>query len=78
LRTRRCNEEGWRPTTPGNRCEKNLSVSLRNERSLDAPQLLQEREGDDLGVRESLEGLVAVPLRVEEAVGVVYEAEQDG
>src|SRR3712207_3359057 len=35
---RRCNEEGCNPTTPGNRCEKNLSASRKKERSLSTPR----------------------------------------
>src|SRR5215212_2899104 len=33
LLTLRWNEEGWSPTPPGNRCEKNRSASRWNERS---------------------------------------------
>src|SRR5215207_177734 len=33
----RCMEEGQSPTTPGNRCEKNLSASRKKERSLSTP-----------------------------------------
>src|SRR5215208_5808789 len=38
LLTRRWNEEGYSPATPGNRCEKNLWVSRKNERSLSTPR----------------------------------------
>jgi hypothetical protein len=41
-------------------------------------QLLKEREGEDLRVRELLEGGVASSSRVEPVVDVVYAAEQDG
>ena len=46
--------------------------------ALDAPQLLEEREGQDLRVQELLEGFVASAARVETAIGVVYETEQHG
>src|SRR5215210_1869304 len=36
--TRRWKEDGWKPTMPGNRCEKNRSQSLRKERSLSTPR----------------------------------------
>ncbi len=36
--TRRLNEEGWSPATPGNRCEKNRSESRKKERSLSTPR----------------------------------------
>ncbi|HKZ26576.1 MAG TPA: hypothetical protein VJ086_01620 [Rubrobacteraceae bacterium] len=53
---------------------------LAQERALGlhAPQLLEEGEGDDLRVRESLESSIALPLRIEVSVCVVYEAEQNG
>src|SRR5919107_753925 len=38
LRSLRWKEEGARPTTPGNRCEKNLSVSRKKERWLSTPR----------------------------------------
>ena len=40
-------------------------------------KLLQEGEGDDLRVGETLEGFVMLCFGVEEPVGVVHEAEQD-
>ena len=47
--------------------------------ALDAARLLEEREGQDLRVREALEALVASrAVWVEEAVGVVHEAEEYG
>jgi hypothetical protein len=61
-------------TTPGNRCEKNLSASLKKERSLSAPhpQLLEERKRDDPRVRKALYGFVApAAVWVEMGVGVV-------
>jgi hypothetical protein len=45
---------------------------------LDTPKLLEQREGDDLRVRESLEGFVETAIRIEVPVGVVDLAEQDG
>ncbi|MDP9480468.1 MAG: hypothetical protein M3R38_33205, partial [Actinomycetota bacterium] len=44
--------------------------------ALHAAKLLQESEGEDLGVREPLEGLVALGAGIEKAVGVVGEAEE--
>ena len=41
-------------------------------------KLLEEREGEDLRVREPLEGIVAAGARVEMGVGVVDLAEQGG
>ncbi len=41
--TRRWKEEGARPTTPGNKCEKNLAASLRKERSLSTPRSCWKR-----------------------------------
>jgi hypothetical protein len=40
-------------------------------------ELLEEREGEDLRVGELLEGPVAVPVGVEDPVGVVDLAEQN-
>src|SRR5215210_125032 len=57
--------------------EEPLGISQERAFALHTPQLLQEGEGDDLGVREALYGLVASSAAgVEEAVGVVYEAEK--
>jgi hypothetical protein len=38
---------------------------------------LEERKGQDLRIREPLKGPVALPLRVEDDVGVVEKAEKD-
>src|SRR5829696_7666030 len=46
--------------------------------ALHAAQLLEEGEREDLRVREPLERGVAISPRVEEAIGVVDEAEQHG
>lgn len=54
------------------------SIAQERALTLDASQLLEESERDDLRVREPLERTVPVPSRVEEPVGVVYEAEQHG
>jgi hypothetical protein len=58
--------------------EEPLGIAQEGMLGLHAPQLLQEGEGDDLRVREPLERFVAPPAWVEESVGVVDEAEQDG
>ena len=59
--------------------EEPLGIPQERAFALHAPKLLQEGEGDDLGVRKPLYGLVAASAAgVEEAVGVVYEAEKHG
>jgi hypothetical protein len=58
--------------------EEPLDIAQEGTLGLHAPQLLQEGEGYDFRVREPLERFVAPPFRVEESVGVVDEAEQDG
>ena len=58
--------------------EEPLAVTQEGALALHAAQLLEERQGEDLGVRESLYGLVALCLRVEKGVGVVGEAEKHG
>jgi hypothetical protein len=58
--------------------EEPLGVPEERSLALDAPELLEERQGQDLGVRESLYGLVPVGLRVEIGVGVVDESEKHG
>jgi hypothetical protein len=45
---------------------------------LHTTKLLEQREGDDLRVREPLEGFVELAVGIEVAVGVVDLAEQDG
>ncbi len=57
--------------------EEPLGVAQEGAFALDAAQLLEEGEGQDFGVREPFERSVAVAFRIEEAVGVVDEAEQD-
>ena len=52
--TLRWNEEGCSPTTPGNRCEKNLSASRRNERSLSMPRNCPKRASAMTSESESL------------------------
>jgi hypothetical protein len=57
--------------------EEPLGIPQERAFALHAPKLLQEGEGEDLGVRKPLYGLVASSAAgVEEAVGVVYEAEK--
>ena len=58
--------------------EEPLRVAQERALALHAAKLLEEGEGQDLRVRELLERPVPVPLRVEESVGVVHEAEQHG
>ena len=58
--------------------EETLGVAQERATGLDAPKLLEQGEGQNLGVREPLEGLVASGAGIEEAVGVVGEAEQHG
>jgi hypothetical protein len=54
---RRWNKDGEKRTSPGNRCEKKRATSRKKERSDSLPpQLLKEREGEDLVVGEPLEG----------------------
>jgi hypothetical protein len=74
--------EGGRVKThdPGEQVrEESLGVPEERALALDAPELLEEeRQGQDLRVRESLYGFVALGLRVEMGVGVVGEAEKHG
>src|SRR5215208_2780487 len=58
--------------------EEPLGVPQEGALALHPPQLLEERERDDLRVGKPLERPVTLPVRVEEGVGVVDEAEQDG
>jgi hypothetical protein len=53
------------------------SVAQEGSLGLYASQLLQESQGQYLGVRAFLEGLVAVAVRVEELISVVDEAQED-
>jgi len=59
-------------------CEVPLDgVAQERALGLDTSQLLKKRQGQDLGVREALQGFVATrSMRVEEGVGVVGEAEE--
>jgi hypothetical protein len=50
--------------------EESLSVAQEGALALDATELLEERERDDLRVREPLERLVASSVWVEQRVGV--------
>jgi len=58
--------------------EKPFGVSQKRALGLDAAQLLEERQGQDFGVREPLYGLVASASRVEESVSIIGEAEKHG
>ena len=58
--------------------EEPFCVSQEGAFALHAPQLLEECQGDDLRVRESLEGSVASSARVEQHISVVHEAEENG
>ena len=57
--------------------EETLDVAQEGALTLHAPKLLEERQRQDLGVRELLKRLVASPPRVDGGVGVVHEAEQE-
>jgi hypothetical protein len=73
--------EGGRVKThnPGEQVrEEPLGIPEERALALNAAQLLEERQGQDLGVREPLYGLLALGLRVERGVGVVGEAEKHG
>jgi hypothetical protein len=68
-----------KPYHPGEEvAEEPLGVAQERALRLDASQLLEESEGDDLRVCKPFEGLVASSFGVEGSVGVVDEAEQDG
>src|SRR5215204_1324661 len=56
--------------------EKPLGIAQERALALDASQLPEEGQRDDLRVREPLYGLVASGARVEVGVCVVYEAEE--
>ena len=56
-----------------------LGVAQERAFAFHTPQLLEEGEGDDLRVRESLYCLVASSaVGIEQGIGVVYEAEEHG
>src|SRR5215207_4225808 len=58
--------------------KESLGVAQERAFALHTPQLLEERQGKHLRVGELLERVVARPAWVEEGVGVVDEAEQNG
>ena len=58
--------------------EEPLGIPQERAFALHAPKLLQERQGEHLGVGELLYGLVGSPAWVEEGISVVDEAEQYG
>ena len=55
-----------------------LGVAQERAFALYPSELLEEREGDDLGVRKPLYGLVLSRTGVEQRIGVIYEAEEHG
>ena len=56
-----------------------LGVAQERAFAFHTPQLLEEGEGDDLRVRESLYCLVASSaVGIEQGIGVVYKAEEHG
>jgi hypothetical protein len=66
-----------KPHHPGEKVrEEPLCIPQEGALALDAAQLLEERERDDLGIREALYGLLASGAGVEEGVGIVDEAEE--
>src|SRR5215211_444150 len=66
---------GMKPHDTGEQVrEEPLGVARERSLGLDAPQLLEEGESQHLGIREPLQGLVAVSIRVEPGVGIVDEA----
>jgi hypothetical protein len=68
-----------KPHHPGEQVrEESLGIAQERALALNTSELLQERERDDLRVREPFERLIASNMRVEELVGVVYEAEEYG
>ena len=58
--------------------EEPLGIAQKGALGLHASKLLQEGEGYDHRVREPLYGFVAPPFGVEEGVGIVDQAEEDG
>jgi hypothetical protein len=59
--------------------EESLGIPQKRAFTLHTPKLLEKGESDDLRIREVFEGFVASSaMRVEQCVGVVYEAEQHG
>src|SRR5215217_966775 len=58
--------------------EKTGAIAQERTLRLYAPKLLEERERDDLRIREALYRLVASGARVEGGVSIVYEAEEHG
>jgi len=58
--------------------EKAGDLAQEGALALHAPKLLEDGEGDYLGVRELLEGSVEISPRVEDSVGIIDLAEQGG
>src|SRR5919206_3179687 len=58
--------------------KESLGIAQEGALRLHAPQLLEKRQGDNLRVREPLEGLVASSaVGVEQRVSIVHDAEED-
>jgi hypothetical protein len=55
-----------------------LEIAQEGAFALCAPELLKERQRQNLRVREPLETLVAVCVGIEKGVGIVDKTEQDG
>lgn len=71
LRTRRWSEEGCIPARSREQVrEEALHISQKGALTLDTPQLLEESQRQELGVGETLYGLVALSAWVEEGVEV--------
>lgn len=58
--------------------EEPLHVAQERAFALHASQLLEERQGKNLGVRKPLERLVGSPIGVEMIIDVIDEAEKYG
>lgn len=58
--------------------EEPLDVTQERARGFNAPKLLEECEGQNLRVREPLQGLLATAAGIKEAVGVAGETEEHG
>jgi hypothetical protein len=58
--------------------EEPLAVAQERPLGLHAAELLQKRQGQDLGIREPLQGFVEAAARVEEPVGLIGETKKRG
>lgn len=79
LRRRRLSEDGHSPPHHAGEQVREEPLGLAQEGllALHAPKLLEECDRNDLRVREALERGVALAARVEETVGLLYEAEEN-